>query len=878
MGVSSAWADMTVGTTSSDYGTAISGFVTMSKGQSIRYVFSQTTAGSAFFHGFAVAVNSTADAQLAVIRCDNWENIENTNTRFTNTFSEGWGTNGAEYYQTNYMNGASVDMTITYSNEGVFTMASTITKNENDYTYNWSRSFDGTPAQVKVSLVADHAQLTITDYPVPTISVPSTFDFSGVGTHAASPFDKGVWDVGTNVNAIRFGSSQTPAIAFFDSNLSTDGNQAYSVASNEKVTLTINALHGWNSDKNQDAKISVLNSADVELCSYTYNPSGSTGDLCYINDVKIGGTTVEGFTKFIFYSDFNNNNANGLTHASKPYKNDATRNPVITISITGAGTVKLLFTRGVGSIEQEYTGNLGGSVVKDFAKIVVADAISNNDRAYCIQKLTLATEEIAGEASVTYKYEDMDGTDLSSLKADIIKTESVGATVEDLVTSAMTTTFYNGDESTKYVYNTFACSDATVPAGGTTVTLKFDAKAKYNYTVKGVDGESNSLGTVSSGFGYAGEEITYYYPEYALSGTTLYKRNNNGSNPYFGSNGTLDANNKEFEVTYGNGTVENVVFYTEAEDIAGFTAKTTNNATIRCSMGKGGNVASATKFTTLPTGKYKINGQVWGNTGLTVTVTAGGDEVWSKATTGALAHAEGSEFTLLEETDLYVTSNGDDNKMLDLLYIVRTGDATISATIGTTGYTTFASPYALNLSGITSNTGTTTAYYVTESDVKSSSVALTEATGNVAAGTGLILNGTAGATVTIPVVASGTDLTSTNMLKGCTVATDITSSTENYENFYVLGASVAEFQKIKTWVDAPNTLTIPAGKAYLDTTGAGVVGAPTLTFDFGETTGINTVQGAEFKVNGEYYDLQGRRVAQPTKGLYIVNGRKVVIK
>ena len=27
-----------------------------------------------------------------------------------------------------------------------------------------------------------------------------------------------------------------------------------------------------------------------------------------------------------------------------------------------------------------------------------------------------------------------------------------------------------------------------------------------------------------------------------------------------------------------------------------------------------------------------------------------------------------------------------------------------------------------------------------------------------------------------------------------------------------------------------------------------------------------------------YYDLQGRRVAKPAKGLYIVNGKKVIIK
>jgi hypothetical protein len=56
--------------------------------------------------------------------------------------------------------------------------------------------------------------------------------------------------------------------------------------------------------------------------------------------------------------------------------------------------------------------------------------------------------------------------------------------------------------------------------------------------------------------------------------------------------------------------------------------------------------------------------------------------------------------------------------------------------------------------------------------------------------------------------------------------------------------------------------------------------ARSLSFDVDEeggTTSINTVQGSGVMVNG-YYNLNGQRVAQPTKGLYIVNGKKVVIK
>ena len=43
-----------------------------------------------------------------------------------------------------------------------------------------------------------------------------------------------------------------------------------------------------------------------------------------------------------------------------------------------------------------------------------------------------------------------------------------------------------------------------------------------------------------------------------------------------------------------------------------------------------------------------------------------------------------------------------------------------------------------------------------------------------------------------------------------------------------------------------------------------------------DQTGINAVEAV--KENGAVYDLQGRRVLNPTKGLYIVNGKKVMVK
>ena len=51
-----------------------------------------------------------------------------------------------------------------------------------------------------------------------------------------------------------------------------------------------------------------------------------------------------------------------------------------------------------------------------------------------------------------------------------------------------------------------------------------------------------------------------------------------------------------------------------------------------------------------------------------------------------------------------------------------------------------------------------------------------------------------------------------------------------------------------------------------------------ITFVESGTTGIEDISNKRCNETGDFYDLQGRKVAQPSKGLYIVNGRKVVIK
>ena len=193
----------------------------------------------------------------------------------------------------------------------------------------------------------------------------------------------------------------------------------------------------------------------------------------------------------------------------------------------------------------------------------------------------------------------------------------------------------------------------------------------------------------------------------------------------------------------------------------------------------------------------------------------------------------------------------------------------VSATLGAYGYTTFASEYPLDLDNITD----ATAYYVTATPT--TSVKLIQATGTVPAGEGLVLYGEPSAEITIPAALSGSAI-SGNLLKGCTAATVLDGNTTGYESIYVLVNTDTrpEFQNVKNWIDGNHTVSIPAGKAYLNASG---VSAPSFSLEFDdETTGIANIERTIS--DNQYYTLDGRRVAQPTKGLYIVDGKKVIIK
>lgn len=190
-------------------------------------------------------------------------------------------------------------------------------------------------------------------------------------------------------------------------------------------------------------------------------------------------------------------------------------------------------------------------------------------------------------------------------------------------------------------------------------------------------------------------------------------------------------------------------------------------------------------------------------------------------------------------------------------------------TLGTNGYTTFACPRPLDLT-IANMPDGLKAYKAT---VDGSKVRFTEIDQTVSANTGVLLKGTAGETYQIPVADSGTAVEGNDFL------VNSTGGTFAAESGYTYYALKKNSDPLTFATFNPNTLQLPTNKAYLKVSDT-AARSLTCWFD-NETTGIFSAtlndNGESIKDNS-IYNLQGQRVAQPQKGLYIVNGKKFINK
>lgn len=175
--------------------------------------------------------------------------------------------------------------------------------------------------------------------------------------------------------------------------------------------------------------------------------------------------------------------------------------------------------------------------------------------------------------------------------------------------------------------------------------------------------------------------------------------------------------------------------------------------------------------------------------------------------------------------------------------------ANSKATVGAAGYATFSSIMNVDMTGVT-------AY---AAKVNGVTVALTPVA-EVPANNAVIIEAAAG-TYNLTNIESAAAIADNDLkISDGSVAGNGT--------IFVL----AKKEKGIGFYKLANGEKVPAGKGYLVIDS----NAPEFLGFGGDATGINEVKAVEAK--GEFFNLAGQRVAQPAKGLYIANGKKVIIK
>ena len=184
-------------------------------------------------------------------------------------------------------------------------------------------------------------------------------------------------------------------------------------------------------------------------------------------------------------------------------------------------------------------------------------------------------------------------------------------------------------------------------------------------------------------------------------------------------------------------------------------------------------------------------------------------------------------------------------------------------------YATFGTKVPVDLSGVSAKG--VTAYTVT-ANATTKVITKTPKADALAAYEGVLLENLTDADVTLSIpVAASANASSSNSLVAFTGSGKLTQPMSGNETYYILtdnGDGVGFYK-----VNATDGNAMGANTAYLTVTGTSA--RSFLWFD--EASGIsNTVR--EATANDRYYNLNGQVVAQPTKGLYIVNGKKVIMK
>lgn len=636
------------------------------------------------------------------------------------------------------------------------------------------------------------------------------------------------------------------AVATFDTDSKTDGNQAYEIKDNEQVTISYTAFHGW-LGKGKVAKFSVSNSAGVELVSYSYDYN-----TCNITDVSVGGISVPNFKVFKCQSTRTNDLNKGADGLDKnTYNINAEYNPQVTMVISGNGIVSVSFvkTKGKDAFNEEFTAKLSDDVVKNLASITIDNSVNNNPgRAYAIDNLSISSK-VSADVPASYAIKKVCGSVVLSEESFTGIEGKTPVISEDNI-------FVDGK---KYIYVSNDSEEKGTIKDGSVYTLTYREAATYNYSVTGkVD--DVVIKEYAHGQNFEGETVSVPYLRYVEKDGVWYEAARSAA-AYYKASAVLNTDNQELVIAYKKADINNVAYFKEAEEIEGLTVSTNQNADVRCSNAAGAYNSSETPVvvTTLPAGTYQLTVGLWGGKNTqNFKLNDGGKEPWTIPFTGSFQDVS-KELVLEAETEISIPkSDAANGRCLDYVLVQKTAEPVAVSAI----------KFATYVPTINVVVPAEAKVYTAKVNEAKSAVVLTEVPAGfvIAKGTPVLVGAEAGS-YTFKASAGEAASFENNDLKAATADTKGDGST-----IYAL----VEQDGKAVFAPLVDGVAVSVGHAYLELPAASATRFYSIQFG-GETTGINEVNAAA-KADGAYYTLQGVKTSKAAKGIYIHNGKKVVIK
>ena len=434
---------------------------------------------------------------------------------------------------------------------------------------------------------------------------------------------------------------------------------------------------------------------------------GNTGwNVNYITYLQVDASALEGTivsatltAEFSGSTDSKRKTSWGVGYNSSAWSADMTYNTADK-SITLIGSEQGVSTKSASTFES-LTFDITDALVGDDDKVATIVIYETAAAGGYIKNPTVqVTTSTKATANYTVKFVDGNSTELKEAST---RLGFVGEapTIEDEDKAS----FFNDDNTKKYIYVSDDAASQTVAEGGSTiVTVTFREAATYAYTINASVADQTIK--VGEGSNFEGESVKYNYPRYINVDGTLYEIAKNGSTWYQNSF-SLDTDNKVVTVEGYNATDKtNVTYFSEAEDIETLTLSTAANSDIRMSMGKAAYNAGTEPavVATLPAGKYVLTSTVWGSAGTDFVFKAGDETVLTLTTSGSSTDGTGEEFTLNAETDITLDPTDDEGRGIDYVLIQKTGDVEQTTPTYAVGKLDFATIEDLSSSSIVDNT------------------------------------------------------------------------------------------------------------------------------------------------------------------------------